>query len=296
MRSGFRNFRDFRKLYLGGQIFPYYFGDSGLQRYPLSTKDFCNFFIGLSIWNRPFFCWFIFPFLGIWTGRVQTETNKKHYKILGTDTNTLFGGGLLLRTGILAYFNVMGLIITLLTLRKTLSLFSSSWGPSGSHMSFTNSHVIVDATCHDRRGGGKLCRVTPNCLLWRISTMVIHGGHLPISNASWHWKLVKLWKGMVTFSTVGLTVSLKSTQSLPEITSPSPSWQLWIVACQICSCIGQVGANTTCSQQCWLPVSGLQACNVQSYKLPHNGIWYYHYRIIYHYISYIVDLFRSIWM
>ena len=117
MRSGFRNFRDFRKLYLGVQIFPYYFGDNGLQRYPLSTKDFCNFFIGLSIWNRPFFCWFIFPCLGIWTGRVQTETKKKHYKILGTDTNTLFGGGLLLRTEILAFFNTGGFSITMLTLK-----------------------------------------------------------------------------------------------------------------------------------------------------------------------------------
>ena len=36
------------------------------------------------------------------------ETKKKHYKILGTDTNTLFRGGLLLRTEILAYFIVRG--------------------------------------------------------------------------------------------------------------------------------------------------------------------------------------------
>ena len=92
--------KDFRKLYLGVQIFKHYFEDTGLQRYPLSTKDFCIFFIGLSIWNRQFFCWFIFPFLGIWTGRVQTETKqlkkKKHYKILGANTNTLFRGGFII--------------------------------------------------------------------------------------------------------------------------------------------------------------------------------------------------------
>ena len=41
---------------------------------------------------------------------------KKQDKILGTITNTLFGGGLLLRTGILTYFNSGGFSITVLTL------------------------------------------------------------------------------------------------------------------------------------------------------------------------------------
>ena len=36
--------KDFKKFYLGVQIFKHYFEDTGFQRYPLSTKDFCNFF------------------------------------------------------------------------------------------------------------------------------------------------------------------------------------------------------------------------------------------------------------
>ena len=85
--------KDFRKLYLGVQIFPYYFGDSGLQRYPLSTKDFCNFFIGLSIWNRPFFLLVHFSIFWDLDWEGSNGDHKKKYKILGTDTNTLFRGG-----------------------------------------------------------------------------------------------------------------------------------------------------------------------------------------------------------
>ena len=85
--------KDFRKLYLGVQIFKHYFEDTGSKGTPFPRKILTIFLIGLSIWNRPFFGWFIFPFLGIWTGRVQTETKKKkHYKILGANTSTLFRG------------------------------------------------------------------------------------------------------------------------------------------------------------------------------------------------------------
>ena len=102
-----RRSKDFRKLYLGVQIFEYYVEDTGLQRYPLSTKDFCNFSIRTSIRNRPFLSPFFeglnFLFLVISfyfrTGRVERKTGmgrfkvKKIPKILGTHTNTLFRRG-----------------------------------------------------------------------------------------------------------------------------------------------------------------------------------------------------------
>ena len=77
--------KDFRKLYVGVQIFKHYFEDTGLQRYPLSTKDFCIFFFKNRIINLKstiFFVGSFFTFLGIWTGRVQTETNKNKKRTL----------------------------------------------------------------------------------------------------------------------------------------------------------------------------------------------------------------------
>ena len=77
-------FKDVKKLYLGVQIFTHYFEDTGLQRYPLSTKDVCNFFIGSSIWNRPFFLLVHFSIFGDLDWGGSNGDQKKHYKILGT--------------------------------------------------------------------------------------------------------------------------------------------------------------------------------------------------------------------
>ena len=52
-----RRSKDFNKLYL-----EYCFEDTGLQRYPLSTKDFCIFLIRTSIIKRQFFEGLIFVF------------------------------------------------------------------------------------------------------------------------------------------------------------------------------------------------------------------------------------------
>ena len=46
---------------------------------------------------------------------------KKHYKTLGANTNTLFRGGLLLRTEILTYFILGGFTMTKLTLRHFMN-------------------------------------------------------------------------------------------------------------------------------------------------------------------------------
>ena len=86
-------FKDFRKLYLGVQIFKHYFEDTGLQRYPLSTKDFCNFY-QFEIGNFFLVNFSIFGDLD-WEGSNGDQTlkkQKKHYKILGANTSTLFRG------------------------------------------------------------------------------------------------------------------------------------------------------------------------------------------------------------
>ena len=62
------------------------------------SKDFRKlyFLIGSSIWNRPFFVGSFFHFWGFGLGgfkRRPKKSKKKHYKILGTNTNTLFRGG-----------------------------------------------------------------------------------------------------------------------------------------------------------------------------------------------------------
>ena len=80
--------KDFRKLYLGVKIFKHYFEDTGLQRYPLSTKDFCNFFYRIINLKSTIFLLVHFSIFGDldWEGSNgdPKSSKKKHYKILGT--------------------------------------------------------------------------------------------------------------------------------------------------------------------------------------------------------------------
>ena len=71
--------KDFRKLYLGVQIFKHYFEDTGLQRYPLSTKDFRIFFFlnpdyQFEIGN--FFVGSFFHFWGFGLGGFKRRPNN----------------------------------------------------------------------------------------------------------------------------------------------------------------------------------------------------------------------------
>ena len=73
--------KDFRKLYLGVQIFKHYFEDTGLQRYPLSMKDFCNFFNRIINLKSAIFLLVHFSIFGDldWEGSNGDQTIKKKH-------------------------------------------------------------------------------------------------------------------------------------------------------------------------------------------------------------------------
>ena len=89
-----------------------------VNRNSLSTKDFCIFFLNRIInLKSTIFLLVHFSIFGDldWEGSNE-DKQIKHCKILGTNTDTLFRGGLLLRTEILAYFNSAGFSKTISTL------------------------------------------------------------------------------------------------------------------------------------------------------------------------------------